>query len=319
MLNRATTLAAAQAGTGEIRAGGTDVQERLRHHISHAPIVDISAIDGLRAIARQADDTVSIGALVSIDAVAKHPELAANYPALSLAAGALATPQIRSMASMGGALLQRTRCWYYRHPDLTCYKNGGDACLARDGDHRFGVCFDLGPCAFPHPSTLGMALLTYDAEVTINGQERRPLSAVFGDGSDPHRDHTLEPGAVLTSIELPAPLADERGGYFRAITRARAEWPLVEVSVRLAVDADAVITFARIGLGGVANIPLRLPAVEQALLGQPATPATFTQAGQQATHGATPLPMTGYKVDLIASSVAETLQRAYQRSAQGEG
>jgi xanthine dehydrogenase YagS FAD-binding subunit len=310
MITLARTAEEAVAATGEFRAGGTDVQERRRSGIARGALVDIHLLTGYDRIDWRADGAATIGALVTIDAIASDPRIRAAYPGLALAAGGLATPQIRQVGTLGGSLLQRTRCWYFRHPAFNCYKRGGDTCPARTGQHQHGVIFDLGPCVFPHPSTLGMALLAYEAEIEVHGQGWRPAEALFGDGSDPHRDHLLEPGELLTQAALPAPLAGERAAYFRAITRAEAEWPLVEALARLALDDHGTISFARIGVGGVANVPLRLPQVEAALLGQPATAETLERAAARATEGVTSLPLTGYKVALLRGVVLEALERA---------
>jgi xanthine dehydrogenase YagS FAD-binding subunit len=192
---------------------------------------------------------------------------------------------------------------------FNCFKNDGDSCPAREGYHQYGVVFDLGPCVFPHPSTLGMALMTYDGLVEVNGSDLRPAVELFGDGSDPHHDHQLAEGELITRLVLPPPLAAERAAYFRSISRSRSEWPLVECLVRLGVDGG-VIRFARVGVGGVANIPLRLPHVEAALTGQPAAYVTFERAASLATNGTKPLPMTSYKVPLLRDTVLETLERA---------
>lgn len=195
------------------------------------------------------------------------------------------------------------------NPSFRCYKRGGESCPSREGNHSSGVIFDVGPCVFPHPSTLGMALLAYEAQVEIAGHELRPVAALYGDGSDPTRDHKLGANELLTRIVLPPPLQSERTAYVRAISRAQAEWPLVETLVRLVID-DGVITTARVGVGGVANIPLRLANVEVALIGQPATDTSFENVAQRASEGATPLPMTQYKVNLLRGTVYEALQRA---------
>ena len=192
---------------------------------------------------------------------------------------ALATPQTRAVATVGGALLQRTRCWYYRNPPFSCYKTGADTCPARHGVNLYGVCFDLGPCVWPHPSTLGMACLAYDATVTHRDGGELSMRELFGDGSDATCDHTLAAGDVLTSVRLP-PRVDERAAYFRAISRYLAEWPLVEATVRLGTENGA-ITWARVALGGVA------------------------------TKDANPLPMTGYKVELVQATIVRTLTLAW--------
>lgn len=304
----AETVEEALAATGEYRAGGTDVQARRRRGLSRGPLVDIHRLRDHDTVSR--DETgATIGALVHLHTLATDEALAQDYPGLALAAGSLATPQIRNMATLGGSLLQRTRCWYYRHPQIACYKSGADRCPARDGQNPNGVVFDLGPCVYPHPSTMGMALLAYEAAYTTYGKEPRPLATLFGDGTDPYHDNTLEAGELLTSIHLPPPAAHEQAAYFRAIARAEAEWPLVECLARLIVDAGT-ITLARVAVGGVANIPLRLPAVEAALEEQPATAATVAQAAGHAAENATPLPQTRYKVHFLVNTVLETMERA---------
>jgi xanthine dehydrogenase YagS FAD-binding subunit len=309
MLTRATTLEEVRSAVGEIRAGGTDVQERYRTGVSAGPLIDISRLADSRTIHWTEDGAATLGTLVSLHTIATDPRIRAAYSGLAKAAGEVATPQIRLMGTLGGTLLQRTRCWYFRNPSFRCYKRGGESCPAREGNHSSGVIFDLGPCVFPHPSTLGMALLAYEAQVKISGHELRPVAALYGDGSDPTRDHTLGANELLTRIVLPPPLQSERTAYVRAISRAQAEWPLVEALVRLVID-DGVITTARVGVGGVANIPLRLANVENALRGQPATGTTFENVAQRASEDATPLPMTQYKVKLLCGTVYEALQRA---------
>jgi len=295
---------------GEVRAGGTDLQARRRTGVADGPLIDINAVAGLDQIEWDTSGLVRIGALVKIDTLARHATIQQHYPGLALAAAGLATPQIRLMGTVGGNLLQRTRCWYFRHPAFACFKKGGNACPARAGHHEFGVCFDRGPCVYPHPSTLGMALLAYDAQVEVQGSALRSVAELYGDGSDPQRDHLLGEHELLTAIRLPAPAPGERAAYFRSISRAEAEWPLGEALVRLVLDDNNLIQLARVSVGGVANIPLRLPQVEAALIGQAATAVICAQAAELAAAGANPLPQTVYKVKLLVGTVLETLERA---------
>jgi xanthine dehydrogenase YagS FAD-binding subunit len=289
----------------ELRAGGTDLSERRRSGVCTGPIADIGYRPDLLRIERTADGSTRIGALVPIATVAG---LGAHYPGLAAAAGGLATPQIRRVGTIGGNLLQRNRCWYYRNPASGCFKKGGAHCPARTGNHRYHVLFDLGPCVAPHPSTLGAALLAYGAGVET---DRRALAVgeVFGDGRDGTRDHLLAPGELLTHVTLPPPVPGERAAYFRAISRTYAEWPLVEAVVRLSVH-DGLITSAAVAVGGVAPVPLRLPAAEAVLTGQPVSAEVFAAAGSAATEGANPLPQTGFKRTLLTGTVMETLHRA---------
>jgi len=318
-LTMATTLEEAQSASGEIRAGGTDVMDRRRHHISSGDIIDISKIDDIGKIESLGDGGYGIGASVKLHTIATDKNLIDHYPGLAMASGALATPQIRYMATLGGVILQTTRCWYYRHEAFQCYKKGGDHCPSREGDHRFGVTFDTNPCIFPHPSTVGMVLMNYDAQVEINKTKMRSIVDVYGDGKNPAITHTLKQGEILTQVILPKPTPDERASYFRSISRARAEWALVEASVRMVVDENNIITMARVAIGGVAHVPMLLPHVNSALEGQPANDATFEAAVKLATQGANPLPQTEYKVHLIYGTVLETLHRAYNRVWGGEG
>lgn len=303
------TIEDVRAAAGEYRAGGTDLHQRLRSGASSGPPVDLKRLPGLDRTEWDERGGARIGALVPIAALAGDSRLGATYPGLAQCAGALATPQIRAVGTLGGNLLQRNRCWYYRHPAISCLKKGGQNCPARTGNHLFGVCFDLGPCVAPHPSTLGMALLAYDAEVEVAGGRSRPVAALYGDGSDGRHDHQLAEHEILTAVLMPKPLQGERAGYLRVISRALVEWPLVEAVARLAIS-HGTIDFARVAVGGVAPIPLRLRTVEKALAGRPATTEVIDEAASLAAEGARPLPMTRYKADLLPRTVRETLNRA---------
>ncbi len=293
--------------SGEYLAGGTDYMDRLRHHLVNENAVDLNDLVGFNQI-ETANGKTHIGAMTTMLNVAQSPFIRDNYAGLADAAGGLATPQIRQVGTIGGNLTQATRCQYYRHPHLTCTKKGDATCGGRDGYHPYGVVFDNGGCVAPHPSSLGMALYAYNAEVEINGSEIRPISAIYGDGSDHHRDHLLGKNEIITKIILPAPTA-EKATYFRSIARARAEWALVECTVRLILDGET-IKQAFIAVGGVAAVPMRLPQVEAALAGKPAKEESFAEAAQLAAEGANPLPQTGYKVPLLVNTVEETLIRA---------
>lgn len=305
----ATTVEQALAARGEFRAGGTDLQERLRSRVAQGPLIDIFAIDELQGIARTEAGT-RIGALTTIAAIGRDADLQRDYPAIVQPAQTLATPQTRHAATLGGVLCQRTRCTYFRHPDLDCPKKGNaKACPSREGDHEFGVVYDVGPCVYPHPSSIGCALLTYDATLDVAGRDAPlPIADFFGSGED-FRDNTLEPGELVTAIRLPPPRGGERGAYFRQMSREWAEWPLVEVVVRMVIENGA-ISETRIGIGGVANIPLRLTTVEDALIGTSPSEENLAAAASLATATCNPLPRTRYKVPMVEASVLEALERA---------
>ena len=301
-------LALAGKQHAEFRAAGTDLSERRRSGVSRGPLIDLVRRSGTNDIEWDANGSARISAFTSIAAIAADPRLDAAYPGLTAAAAGLATPQIRQVATLGGNLAQRSRCWYYRDPHIACFKKGGSSCPAREGNHLYGVAFDLGPCVAPHPSTLAAALLAYDATVTTNLRSHLTLGQLLGDGSNGGADHALEPGEIIEGIELGIPVVNERALYKRAISRSHAEWPLVEVVVR-AVLADGAFTLIRIVSGGIAPVPLRLVAAESAVQGAKANPTTITNAVAQSTLGAKPLAMTGYKLNLLRGLVRDLLER----------
>jgi xanthine dehydrogenase YagS FAD-binding subunit len=303
------TTASMTASTerAEFRAAGTDISERRRSGVSRGPLIDIAATSD-SIVEWGAEGAARIGASTTIAKLATDARIAAAYPGIAASALGLATPQIRHLATLGGNLAQRSRCWYFRDPHIACLKKGGGDCPARPGNHLYSVAFDLGPCVAPHPSTMAAALFAYDAKIVTNQRPGLSIRELLGDGSDGTADNALASGEIIRAIELPAPLQAERAFYKRAISRSHAEWPLVEVCAR-AVVADGTFQFIRISAGGIAPVPLRLAASETALHGKPASAANIAEAAKQATAGANPLPMTGYKLDLLEGVVYDLLER----------
>ncbi|WP_406302425.1 FAD binding domain-containing protein [Streptomyces sp. NBC_00885] len=299
---------------GELRAGGTDTVARRRGGVTRGASVQIPLLPALRGITRQAEGTTRIGALTGVAELAEDPGLQADYPALTMTAGALATPQIRNAGTLGGNLLQHNRCWYYRNPHFSCYRDGGDGCPARTGVHLHAAVIDQGPCIAPHPSSIAIALLSYDAQVDVHERGPLPVADLYGDGSDPTRDHLLAPQQILTAVTLPAPLPGERAAYNRAISRAKAEWPLVEAVARVTVS-DGVVTAVAVAAGGIAHTPLRMTDVEDALLGREPTPENLFAAATAATTRCSPLPQTRYKVELLRDTVLDVLETALRAEA----
>ena len=169
------------------------------------------------------------------------------------------------------------------------------------------MAFDLGPCVAPHPSTLAAALLAYDATIATNERSGLTISALLGDGTDGTLDNRLKPSEYITHVDLPAPLARERAGYHRAISRAYAEWPLVEVVAR-AVIAGGRFEFIRITAGGVAPVPLRFIEAEQAMKSGTSGEADIRGAAALALKNAKPLSGTAYKLRLLAQEITDVVQ-----------
>ncbi|HXT07245.1 MAG TPA: FAD binding domain-containing protein [Roseiarcus sp.] len=291
----------------EYRAGGTDLSERRRSGVSRGPLVDIAAPEAQGGVWRQADGGLRIGALTTIAAVAADAAVGQGYPGLAAAAAGLATPQIRRVATVGGNIAQRNRCWYFRNPEVACLKKGGQGCPMRAGNALYGVVFDRAPCAAPHPSTLAAALLACDARLDTNRRRDLPIAEALGNGQASAAETSLGAGELIEAIALPAPVAGERAAYRRAIGRAHSEWPLVELVVSATLEAG-VFARIRVVAGGVAPVPLRLEAVEAAVLGRPASAETFAAAMAAATSGANPLAQARYKLALLQGLVRDLLE-----------
>jgi xanthine dehydrogenase YagS FAD-binding subunit len=300
----AATLTGEQ--TAEFRAAGTDLSERRRSGVSRGPLVDLTGSPDMVDIEWGADGGARIGALTTVGEIASDARIVRAYPGLVAAAGSVATPQIRHIATLGGNLAQRSRCWYFRNPHIACLKKGGPICPARDGNHLYGVAFDLGPCVAPHPSTIAAALLAYEARVTTSLRQNLTVAQLLGDGTNGNVDNTLKTGEIIKRIQLPPPASGERAFYKRAISRTHAEWPLAELVARAVISAGHV-AFVRVAAGGIAPVPLRLSAVEAAMHGATATAATVARATEQSTIAAKPLPMTSYKLDLLRGLVEDLL------------
>ena len=296
----------------ELRAAGTDLSERRRSGISAGPIVQIEPSADMLDIGWRSDGGARIGSYVTVASLAADSQCQAGYSALAAAARELATPQIRNVATIGGNLAQRSRCWYYRHPNLACLKKGDDICSARQGNHLYGVNFDLGPCVAPHPSTLAAAFMAYDALVTTTARVAISAETLMGDGSDGRRDNSLAPDEIIQFIDLGAPVPGERAAYKRVTSRARAEWPLVEAVIRI-VLTERRVRILRIAIGGVAPVPLRLPGVEAMASGQLLDTKLIAAIARATTAGAQPLPMTGYKTVLLEGLIAHMLTQLATR------
>ncbi len=310
-LARATTAAEARTLVSEkpgsvLKAGGIDLLDHLKEHLLEPPrVVDIKRISGLDAIGVLPDGSLRIGALATLAKVAAHDGVQKSHPALARACGEAASPQIRNVATIGGNLLQRPRCWYYRLESYKCIKKGGDTCFAVAGENRYHVLWGGGPAFPPHPSNAAVPLVAYGASFILDGGKgpRAVPAAEFFvlPAKDPTRENVLQPGEVLTEIRVPA-AAGWRSGYEEIRERAAFDWPLVSAAVALRADGGT-IRDARVVLGWVATIPWRSATAEKALVGRPSNAATAEAAARAAVEGAEPMTDNGYKVALVQTLV----------------
>lgn len=291
-------------------AGGTDLLTLMKADIvTPDHLVDIKRADGLAGGVEETADGLRIGALTSLTELETNPIVRERYPALAEAAAIAATPQLRNMATIGGNLLQRPRCWYYRNSLFQCWLKGGDTCYARDGENRLHAIVDNSPCVAVHPSDPATALLALDASVTVrgpSGERLVPLADFYAPPTDDRRtETTLQPGDLVLDIRLPTSAG--RSTYRKAMDRK--VWAFAIVSVAAAIEVeDGRISAARLALGGVATTPLRVPAAEQALIGSPPESAIFNRAADAALADAEPLEHNRFKVPLAMSLIRQALE-----------
>ncbi len=292
-------------------AGGTDLLQLMKERVS-APsaLVDLNALP-FRDV-RVGEGGVHVGALARMSDVAAHPAVAEGYPALARALLESASPQVRNLATMGGNLLQRTRCLYFRDASTPCNKREpGTGCSALEGMNRINAILGTSEhCIAEHPSDLAVALAALDASVlTLGpaGEREIPLADLHREPGDaPHVETVLEPGELITEIRVPASALARNSTYVKVRDRASFEWALVSAAVALDI-ADGRIRQARVAVGGVATKPWRLPRVEGALVGEaPGTPA-FERAAGLASEGAVPRGHNGFKLRLLERTVARAL------------
>jgi xanthine dehydrogenase YagS FAD-binding subunit len=298
-----------------ILAGGTDLLTLMKGGIAEpARLIDIKRLPDLNGgIALDDDGGLSIGALATLSDIEAHPLITERYPALAQSVAVAATAQIRTMATIGGNLLQRSRCWYFRDETNPCWLKGGDTCPARDGENQHHAILGSSPCVSVHPSDPANALLALDAEVTVHGADgvrRIGLAEVFQEPTDAHRQETrLRPDDVVVALHLPVPSPGARSAYQKAMDRHAWSFALVSVAASLTVE-DGTIADARLVLGGVATIPWRVPAAEQHLMGTAPSPDRFAEAAEIALHDASPLAKNAYKVPLLRSLIPRALEEA---------
>ncbi len=296
-----------------LKAGGVDVLDRLKEGIdSPDRVVSIAHLTGLDQIS--VGSPTRIGAMATLAHIASHNELLKAYPALAHAAGEAATPQIRNMATLGGNLCQKPRCWYYRNTDFDCRKKGGATCFAQDGENRFHAIFDSDLfCCCIHPSASGVALLAYGAKLqTVSPRGKRTIAIddfFVRPTDDALRENVLGPGEIIETVVLPPPVSNARSVYKKLKEKESFDWPLVEACVNLTVSGGK-IGEARVVLGSVAPTPWRAKAAEAILTGANAGPEIARRAAEASVAGAKPLAQNAYKVRLARVMVERAIREA---------
>ncbi|MEV7007003.1 xanthine dehydrogenase family protein subunit M [Streptosporangium sp. NPDC051022] len=316
----ALTLVAENDGTRYL-GGGTNLVDLMKDGIE-APtrLVDVRFLP-LAGVSEAPDGRLVIGATTTNSDVAAHPEVRRRYPALSQAVLAGASGQLRNMATVGGNLLQRTRCAYFADPSQACNKRvPGSGCSAIAGEHHnHAVLGRSDHCAATHPSDMAVAMAALDTVVryeTLDGVGEIPISEFYLPvGDTPWQETALPPGALITAVTLPRPAVSSRSRYRKV--RERASYAFATVSIAADLDVhDGWVRSARIALGGVASRPWRARTAEALLREGPATADRFRAAADAELSAAEPLPGNGYKVTLARNLIVAVLTELADRAAE---
>lgn len=298
-------------------AGGTNLLDLMKENVTRPErLIDINGLP-LRGIDATASGGLRIGALVSNAELAWDPRIEQRYPLLAQAILAGASPQLRNMASTGGNLLQRTRCYYFYDAGVPCNKREpGSGCPAKDGLNRIHAILGASDdCVAVNPSDMCVALAALEAVVIVAGpQGERCID--FADfhrlpGDTPERDNVLADDELILAVELPAEGFAAHSRYLKIRDRASYAFALVSVAAALELDGGN-IRAARIALGGVAHKPWRRKGAEDALIGKPASDESFAVAAELLLEGARPLAHNGFKVELARRAVVRALGDAAQ-------
>jgi xanthine dehydrogenase YagS FAD-binding subunit len=307
-LEQAVAIVADNPGQAAFLAGGSDLLGQLKSEWrSPRVLVNLKALPGLRGI-REEGGAIAIGALTPLAEIERDSKLRAHLPALSLAASRVATPQIRNMGTLGGNLLQESRCPYYRG-GWDCYRAGGSDCYAELGIHTEHAIFGAFKCNTVTPSDLGPALVALDAQATVQtarGIEAMPVGDLF---LSPRKDirhmHRLQKGEILTSVTVPL-RGKRRSTFIKYAMRKSWDFALASVAVSAVIE-DGIARDCRVVYGGVAAIPWRSRPVEAVIEGASLTPERISAAAEAATEDAEPLPDNEYKLALVRKLVFQAL------------
>ena len=300
------------APAGKFLAGGTTLLDLMKLGVEHPhSLIDINELPSTQI--EEDGDGVFVGAMTRNSAMAEHSLIRERYPMVSEAILLGASAQLRNMATLGGNLLQRTRCFYFREPDLPCNKRKpGSGCGARPGFHRsLAVLGTSDSCIANYPGDMAIPLVALDTVVHLEsslGSRSVPLTEFYLlPGDTPERETVIAPGEMITGITIPAVPYARTSRYLKVRDRQSYEFALASAAVALDLEGDT-IREARIALGGVGAKPWRSKEAEAVLMGAAATEENFAKAGRAAMADAKPLRDNAFKVELAERTVAEALR-----------
>ncbi|HQQ78320.1 MAG TPA: FAD binding domain-containing protein, partial [Thermoanaerobaculia bacterium] len=294
--------------SSEVKGAGTELIDRLKeYNLAPDRVIDLRRLAAHSSIQRKSSTSVSIGALVTLSAVAEG--VRADFPALADACLGAATPQIRNAATLAGNLCQRPRCWYFRSAEFQCLKKGGVECLAKSGENEFHAIFGNNTCAIVHPSAAGVALVALNARIetlAAGGGRTIPAADFFVRPEvDIFTENALMSGELIVEIHVEKPQG-LRSAYRKIKQKQAFDWPLADAAVAWREDGG-VARDVRIVIGSAAPVPWRAKAAEALVEGKKIDAALAAKAGAAALEGATPLGKNAYKLPIVTAAVRRTL------------
>jgi len=307
-----------QIGANVPLAGGTDLLTLMKAGlIDPDRLIDIKRLDEIPHGIAKSTSGITIGALTTLAEIESSELIQSQFPVLAQAAALAATPQLRNMATIGGNLLQRPRCWYFRDASFHCWLKGGVECQAKDGQNQLHALYGDSPCVAVHPSDPASALLALNARVQLRGPQGErtlALDEFFTLPEENHRrENAIAPDELLMSIQIPPQIQGARSLYLKAMDRKVWAFALVGVAVWLHVQGD-IVSDIRLVLSGVAPIPWRLTNAEQMLKAQRLDEPLIIDVVESALDDAMPLAENGYKISLAKGLLHRALSHLAQEA-----
>ena len=302
---------AARGANGRYLGGGIDLLGEMKDYIA-TPDTLVALRDPVpgqpHPVLALPDGSLILSGAMTVAEIAADADVQTNMPGLAEAAAEVGSPQIRNVATLAGNLLQHSRCWYYRQPDIVCLKRGGTTCYAREGENKYLALFSGCECISPVVSNLAVALSALDAQVTFfNRNDGRPvhLHTLYDAAwKDPHAHNSVKPDEYLLAVQVPGRRA--RSAYRQVSERREFDWALVSCAAAATVRGG-MLHDARVALGAISPVPHVVEAAHQFLEGKLLTDAVASQAADLILKGAKPLAQNGYKVPLAHALIRRTL------------
>jgi len=291
-----------------IKSGGIDVLDLMKEGlIAPEKIVNIRNIPGLDKIEYDAKNGLKIGANVILSEIENSKVIRENYLALQQSVAKAATPQLRNMSTLGGNLAQRTRCWYFRSKEHSCFRKGGAKCFAKNGENEYHAIIDNGNCCSVYASSIATALLAFDAKIEIRSKDKKQKQVDIAEffippWVDESRENILEPGDIITSVLIAPAAKNMKSYYIKQGARASYDWALADVAIVAEVSGSKCKN-AKVALGAAAPIPMRAKEAERILMDNGISEESGLKAAETAMKNAKPLEKNGYKVPIFKTII----------------